>query len=144
MFQKRFSKPYTQWLELIETLCNKILGNYTKKEDQLMTAAFGTHEKRRLNRVMDALNFEYPDYDILDKGARGAKSKRIFSILNRQAIQSVKEDQKVVKKQKILAKPKDLAPKKQKLVRISPAKTKVQDMLEKTACPSSPFSVDVS
>jgi hypothetical protein len=26
-----------------------------------MNAAFGTREKRRLNRVMDALGFEYPD-----------------------------------------------------------------------------------
>jgi hypothetical protein len=42
-------------------MCNEILGNYSKKEDQLMTAAFGTRPKRRLNRVMDALNFEYPD-----------------------------------------------------------------------------------
>jgi hypothetical protein len=49
---------------------------------------------------MDALNFEYPDHDRLDEGARGAKRKRIVSILNRQAIRSVKEDQRVVKKQK--------------------------------------------
>jgi hypothetical protein len=83
-----------------------------KKEDQLMTAAFGTREKRMLNWVMDALNFEYPDYDRLDKGAGGAKRKRIVSILNRQAIRSVKEDQRVVKKQKVLAEPKDSAPKK--------------------------------
>jgi hypothetical protein len=40
---------------MIETMCKEILGNYTKKEDQLMTAAFGTRPKRRLNRVMDAL-----------------------------------------------------------------------------------------
>jgi hypothetical protein len=63
-----------------------------KKEDQLMTAAFGTREKRMLNWVMDALNFEYPDYDRLDKGAGGAKRKRIVRILNRQAIRSVNED----------------------------------------------------
>jgi hypothetical protein len=44
-FQKSSSKPCTEWLELIETMCNEILGNYTKKEDQLMTAAFGTQEK---------------------------------------------------------------------------------------------------
>jgi hypothetical protein len=44
-FQKSFSKPWTEWLELIETMCNEILGNYTKKEDQLMTAAFGTRKK---------------------------------------------------------------------------------------------------
>jgi hypothetical protein len=50
---------------------HEILGNYTKKEDQLMTATFGTRPKRRLNRVMDALNFEYPDYEKLDKGAKG-------------------------------------------------------------------------
>jgi hypothetical protein len=54
---------------MIETMCNEILGNYTKKEDQLMIAAFGTRPKRRLNRVMDALNFEYPDYERLSKGA---------------------------------------------------------------------------
>jgi hypothetical protein len=46
-----------------------------KKEDQLMTAAFGTRPKQRLNRVMDALNFEYPDYERLSKGAEGTKRK---------------------------------------------------------------------
>jgi hypothetical protein len=74
-------------VELIETMCNEIIGNFTRKEDQLMTAAFGTHPTRRLNRVMDALNFEYPDYERIDEGAGGAKRKRIVSILNRQAIQ---------------------------------------------------------
>jgi heat shock protein HslJ len=42
---------------MIETMCNEILGNYTKKEDQLMNAAFGSQPKQRLNLVMDALNF---------------------------------------------------------------------------------------
>jgi hypothetical protein len=72
-FQKRFKEPCSEWLEIIETMCNEILENYTKKEDQLMTAAFGTLPKRRLNMVMDALNFEYPNYDILDEGAGGRK-----------------------------------------------------------------------
>jgi hypothetical protein len=44
-FQKRFKEPCTEWLELIETMCNEILGNYTKKEDQLMTTAFSTRPK---------------------------------------------------------------------------------------------------
>ena len=48
-----------------------------------MTAAFGTRPKRRLNRVMDAINFEYLDYERLDKGAGGVK--RVVSILGRQA-----------------------------------------------------------
>jgi hypothetical protein len=125
-------------------MCNEILENYTKKEDQLMTAAFSTREKRRLNRVMDALIFEYPDYKRLDEGAEGAKRKRVVSILNRHAIWSVKEDQKAMKKQKTLSELKDLAPKKRKLVRIFPVETKVQDVPDKTTCPSSPSSADVS
>jgi hypothetical protein len=66
-------------------MCNEILGNYTKKEDQLMTVAFGSGPKRRLNRVMDALNFEYADYERLDEGVEGAKRKWVVSILGRQA-----------------------------------------------------------
>ena len=111
-FHKRFKEPCNEWLELIETMCNEILGNYTKKEDQLMIVAFGTRPKRRLNRVMDALNFEYPDYERLDEGAGGVKRKRIVSILNRQAIWSIKKDQKALKKQKTLPESKESAPKK--------------------------------
>jgi hypothetical protein len=44
-FEKKFKEPCQEWLEIIETMCNEILGNYTKKEDQLMTAAFGTRPK---------------------------------------------------------------------------------------------------
>jgi hypothetical protein len=65
-FQKRFKEPCNELLELIETMCNEILGNYMKEEDQLMTATFGTRPKRRLNRVMDSLNFEYLDYERLE------------------------------------------------------------------------------
>jgi hypothetical protein len=71
-----------------------------------MTAAFGTRPKRKLNRVMDALNFEYLDYDRLDKGAGGGKRKRVVSILGRQATPSVKEDHKASTKQKTLPGPK--------------------------------------
>jgi hypothetical protein len=80
---------------MIETMCNEMLGNYTKNEDQLMTAAFGTRPKRRLNRVMDALNFEYPDYERLNKGAKGAKRKRVVSVQSRQAARMVKDDEKL-------------------------------------------------
>jgi hypothetical protein len=100
-FEKQFKKPCKEWLYMIETMCNKILRNYTKKEDQLMTTAFGTRPKLRLNRVMDALNFEYPDYEKLDKGGEGVKRKRVVSILNRKAAQLIKEDEKISKKAKI-------------------------------------------
>jgi hypothetical protein len=84
---------------MIETMCNEILGNYTKKEDQLMTTAFDTRPKRRLNQVMDALSFEYPDYERLDKGAERVKRKRIVSILSRQAARMVKEDEKASRRE---------------------------------------------
>jgi hypothetical protein len=105
-FEKEFKKPCQEWLRMIEAMCNEILGNYTKKKDQLMTVAFGTRPKRRLNRVMDALNFEYPNYERFDKGAKGLKRKRIVNILNRQAARPVKEDEKISKKAKPAPEPK--------------------------------------
>jgi hypothetical protein len=112
---------------MIETMCNEILGNYTKKEDQLMTAAFGTQPKRRLNRVMDALKFEYPDYEPLSKGAEGAKRKRIVSVLNRQAARMVKEDEKILKKRKSTPESKVAALKKRKVATLDPKVTEVEE-----------------
>jgi hypothetical protein len=91
-FKKQFKEPCEEWLDMIETMCNEILGNYTKKEDQLMTVAFDTRPKRRLNRVMDALKFEYPDYERLDKGVEGVKRKRTVSILSRQAAKMIERE----------------------------------------------------
>ena len=85
-----------------------------KKEDQLMTVAFGTRPKRRLNRLMDALNFEYPDYERLSKGAEGTKRKRVVSVLSRQAARMVKEDEKTLKKRKFSPEPKVATSKKRK------------------------------
>jgi hypothetical protein len=50
-----------------------------------------------LNRVMDVLNFEYPDYEQLSKGAEGPKRKRVVSVMSRQAARMVKEDEKTLK-----------------------------------------------
>jgi hypothetical protein len=143
-FEKQFKKPCTKWLEMIETMCNEILGNYTKKEDQIMTAAFGTRPKQRLNRVMDALNFEYPDYGRLDKGAEGAKRKRVVSILSREAARSVKADERALKKVKVASEPKAQAPKKRKFDKIPSAKPKVDEASKETLSPSSPTAVEVA
>jgi hypothetical protein len=137
-FKKHFKEPYQEWLDIIEVICNKILGNYTKKEDQLMTAAFGTRPKRRLNRVMDALNFEYPDYERLNKGTEGQKRKRTVSILGRQAARMVKEDEEILKRRKSSPEPKVVAPKKRK---IAAPKQKATDIEEET--PSTPSDADV-
>jgi hypothetical protein len=59
-----------------------------------MILGFGSRLKRRLNRVMDALDFEYPDYERLDKDAEGQKRKRVASVLNKEATKSMKDDEK--------------------------------------------------
>jgi hypothetical protein len=40
-----------------------------------MTAAFSTCPKRKLNRVLDALNFEYRDYKRLDEVVGPSESR---------------------------------------------------------------------
>jgi hypothetical protein len=107
-FKRHFKVPCQEWLDTIEAMCNERIGNYSKKEDQLMTAAFGTRPKRRLNRVMDAIGFEYPDYERLDKGVEGHKRKRVASALN-------KDDEDQPKKKKQESEAKTVAPKKERL-----------------------------
>jgi hypothetical protein len=119
-------------------MCNEILGNYTKKEDQLMTAAFGTRPKRRLNRVMDALKFEYPDYERLSKGAEGPKQKRVVGVMKRQAARMIEEDEKALKKKKSSPEPKMVVPKKRKA---SAAKPKTANIEEEV--PATPPAADV-
>ena len=69
-----------------------------------MTAAFGTRPKRRMNRVMDALNFDYPDYEQLGRGAEGQKRKRVASVLDKEAIKLAKKDKEIFEKRKRRAK----------------------------------------
>jgi hypothetical protein len=137
-FEKQLKEPCQEWLEMIEIVCNEVLGNYTKKEDQLMTAAFGTRPKRRLNRVMDALNFEYPDYEPLNKGVEGQKRKRIVSVLSRQAARMVKEDEEALKKRKSSPKPKVAASKKRKTAAPEPEAAEIEE-----ETPSTPSAAEV-
>jgi hypothetical protein len=44
---------------------------------------------------MDALNFEYPDYERLDRGAEGQKRKRVASVLDKEAAKLVKRMKKL-------------------------------------------------
>jgi hypothetical protein len=137
-FKKHLKEPCQEWLEMIEAMCNEILGNYTNKEDQLMTTAFGTRPKRRLNQVMDALKFEYPDYERLSKGAKGPKQKRVVSVMKRQAARMIEKDEKASKKKKSSPEPKVAVPKKRKA---SAAKPKTTDIEEEI--PSTPPTADV-
>jgi hypothetical protein len=137
-FEKQFKEPCQEWLEMIKTMCNEILGNYTKKEDELMGAAFGTRPKRRLNRVMDTLNFEYPNYERLSTGAEGPKRKRIVSVLSRQAARMVKEDEKTLKKRKSSPEPKVATSKKRKTATLEPKMAEIEE-----GAPSTPSATEV-
>jgi hypothetical protein len=137
-FKKQFKEPCEEWLDAIEVMCNEILGNYTKKEDKLMSTAFGSRPKRRLNRVKHALNFEYPDYERLNKVAEGQKRKRDVSVVGRHAARMVKEDEENLKKRKLSPEPTAVAPKKRKATIL---KQKATDIEEETA--ATPFATDV-
>jgi hypothetical protein len=138
-FKKHFKEPCQEWLDTIEVMCNEILENYTKKEDQLITAAFGSRPKRRLNWVMDALHFEYPDYERLNKGTEGQKRKRVVSVVSRQAARMVKEDEEKLKMRKLSPEPTAVAPKKRKA---AAPNQKATDIEEET--PASPSATDVA
>jgi hypothetical protein len=87
---------------------------------------------------MDALHFEYPDYERLNKGAEGTKRKRVVSVLSRQAARMVKEDEKILKKRKSSPEPKAATSKKRKATTPEP---KVAEMEEET--PSMPSAAEV-
>jgi hypothetical protein len=89
--------------------------------------------------VMDALKFEYPDYERLDKGAEGVKRKRIVSILSRQAARMVKEDEKASKKRKSTPEPKAAASKKRKAESPEP---NITEAVEET--PSTPPAAKIA
>jgi hypothetical protein len=58
--------------------------------------------------VLDAIGFEYPDYERLDKGAEGQKRKRVASTL-------IKDDEDQPKKKKEKFEPKVIVQEKEKL-----------------------------
>jgi hypothetical protein len=88
---------------------------------------------------MDALKFEYPNYERLSKGAEGVKMKRIVSVLNRQATRMVKEDEKILKKRKSTPEPKVAALKKRKAETLEPKVTEVEE-----ETPSTPPASEVA
>jgi hypothetical protein len=88
---------------------------------------------------LNALKFEYPDYERLDKGAEGVKRKRIVSILSRQAARMVKEDEKASKKRKSTPEPKAAASKKRKAESPEP---NITEAVEET--PSTPPAAKIA
>jgi hypothetical protein len=81
---------------------------------------------------MDALGFEYPDYERLDKGAEGQKRKRVAGVLN-------KDDEDQLKKKKLESEPKTGVSKKRKT---STSKQKATDEEEGTSATPSATEVE--
>jgi hypothetical protein len=86
---------------------------------------------------MDALNFEYPDYERLSKGAEGPKRKRVVSILSRQAARMVKEDEEALKKRKSNPEPKVTISMKRKVATPEPKTAEIEET------PSTPSTAEV-
>jgi hypothetical protein len=87
---------------------------------------------------MDALNFEYHDYERLNKGAEGPKRKRIVSVMSRQAARMVKEDEKALKKRKSSPEPKVVTSKKRKTATPEPKVAEIEE-----GAPSTPSATEV-
>jgi hypothetical protein len=58
-FRSQFDERNDDWLDTIEATSDELLGAYSRAEDKAMTAAFGAHRKKRLNRVFDVIGFVY-------------------------------------------------------------------------------------
>jgi hypothetical protein len=74
----KFDEPNDDWLKCIEATSDELLGPYSKAEDNALSTSFGGRGKRRLNRVLDAIGFVYPDYCYPLRG-RGKKRKTTAS-----------------------------------------------------------------
>jgi hypothetical protein len=61
-FINQFDEPNNDWFDVIEATSDELLEAYSRVKDEAMTAAFGAHDKKRLNRVFDVIGFIYPDY----------------------------------------------------------------------------------
>jgi hypothetical protein len=61
-YMSQFDESNDDWLDAIDVTSNKLLGAYSRVEDEAMTTAFGARGKKRLTRVFDVIGFVYPDY----------------------------------------------------------------------------------
>jgi hypothetical protein len=106
-----------------------------------MTAAFGTRPKRRLNRVLDALNFDYPDYEQLGGDAEGPKRKRIASALDKEGTKLAKKEKEI--SEKLSPEPKMAAPRKRKAASPKPASPKPMTSAREEEAPATPSAAEV-
>jgi hypothetical protein len=97
-FGDKFDEPNDDWLKCIEATSDELLGAYSKTEDNALSAAFGGRNKKRLNRVFDAIGFVYPDYCY---PLRGQEAKRKIAVSGKVAASAITAEPKG-KKMKVL------------------------------------------
>jgi hypothetical protein len=97
-FGDKFDEPNDDWLKCIEATSDELLGAYSKIEDNALSAAFGGQNKKRLNRVFDAIGFVYPDYCY---PLRGQGAKRKIAVSRKVAASAITAEPKG-KKMKVL------------------------------------------
>jgi hypothetical protein len=56
-YRDQFDELNDDWLSCVEATSDKLLGAYTRAEDDAMTLAFGGRGKKRLNKVFDVIGF---------------------------------------------------------------------------------------
>jgi hypothetical protein len=94
----KFDEPNDDWLKCIEATSDELLGAYSKTEDNVLSSAFGGRNKKRLNRVFDAIGFVYPDYCY---SLRGQGVKRKIDVSRKVAASTITAELKG-KKMKVL------------------------------------------
>jgi hypothetical protein len=91
--------------------------------------------------VLDALNFDYPDYEQLGGDAEGPKRKRIASALDKESTKLAKKEQEISKK--LSPEPKVAAPRKRKVVSPKPASPKPKTSVREEEAPATPSATEV-
>jgi hypothetical protein len=76
-FREKFDELDDDWLKCIKATSDELLGAYSKAEDNALSAAFRGRDKKRLNKVFDAIGFVYLDYHYPLRGPK--KNRKIVA-----------------------------------------------------------------
>jgi hypothetical protein len=91
--QSTYETPSVGWLKFVEEKCNEMCGNYLAREHEDMQSAFGGRRKLLLNRIMDALGFEYPDYEESPANTRASEKKEGCEERGRRAVSGTDKEE---------------------------------------------------
>jgi hypothetical protein len=91
--------------------------------------------------VLDALNFDYPDYEQLGGDAEGPKRKRIASALDKESTKLAKKEKEI--SEKLSPEPKVAVPRKRKAASPKPASPKPKTSAREEEAPATPFAIEV-